>query len=60
MKKGYLISLIFAFAIALTTVTSCNQTPAGADVNDSTSVTATVDTTNWGVDTTAVDTSLLK
>lgn len=59
MKKEYLFSIIFAFAIALATITSCNQTPAGADVNDSTSVAATVDTTNWGVDTT-VDTSSFK
>ena len=60
MKKGYFISLIFALAIALATITSCNQGPAMSDPNDSTSISATVDTSYLGADTTAVDTSLLK
>lgn len=59
MKKGYIFTLIIAFAIALATITACSQKPASDSYIDSTSVSATVDTTTIVVDTTAVDSTLL-
>jgi len=58
MKKFFGL-FILALVISFATLTSCNQTPANTDVNDSTSISATMDTT-FVVDSTAVDTSLLK
>jgi hypothetical protein len=58
MKKFFGL-FILALVISFATLTSCNQ-PSKMDTVDSTSISATVDTTYLDVDTTTVDTSSFK
>lgn len=58
MKRFFGIFILAT--IMLVALISCNSTPSVSDYNDTTSISATIDTTKPVVDSTAVDTSLIK
>ena len=59
MKK-YTFSLILAAIFTIAIVSACRQNPGTSDLSDSTSVSATADSSAIDVDTVIIDTSSFK
>lgn len=60
MKKGYIFSLILVAILSIAFISACKQNPTSGDVYDSTSVSATADSSAIDVDTVIIDTSSFK